>query len=149
MPSCTYYGTYVPCSPYTHPEYHAYSSQHGVCRCLISQLSGLIFVLKGFLCLGISLITFCLHPRLLPQLLTQLHPSSALLIYTKAVLRPHSKYWAKHVRNKNLACAVSPFTKLGNSTMREEHDDSIWKKGYCLRVKNSFANSTKMDFMRR
>jgi hypothetical protein len=26
LPSCTYYGTYVPCSPYTHPEYHAYSS---------------------------------------------------------------------------------------------------------------------------
>ncbi len=22
LPSCTYYGTYVPCSPYTYPEYH-------------------------------------------------------------------------------------------------------------------------------
>ncbi len=30
LPSCTYYGTYVPCSPYTHPEYRAYSSWHNV-----------------------------------------------------------------------------------------------------------------------
>ncbi len=26
-PPHTYYGTYVPCSPYTHPEYRVYSSQ--------------------------------------------------------------------------------------------------------------------------
>ncbi len=28
LPSHTYYGTYVPCSPYTHPEYCAYMSRH-------------------------------------------------------------------------------------------------------------------------
>ncbi len=27
LPSCTYFGTYVPCSLYTHPEYRAYSSR--------------------------------------------------------------------------------------------------------------------------
>ncbi len=45
--------------------------------------------------------------------------------------------------------AVSTLPKLGNSMMREERDDSNWKKGNFLRVENSFANSTKMDFMRR
>ncbi len=27
LPSCTYYGSYVPCSPYTPPEYRVYSSR--------------------------------------------------------------------------------------------------------------------------
>jgi hypothetical protein len=37
----------------------------------------------------------------------------------------------------------SPLTTLGNSTTREEHADSKWKKVTVQEWKNSFTNSTK------
>jgi hypothetical protein len=43
--------------------------------------------------------------------------------------------------------AVSPLTKLGNSTTREEHADSNWKKVTVQEWKKGFANSTNMDIM--
>ncbi len=114
LPSCTYYGTYVPSSPYTHPEYCAYSS----CT-LLTQMCDTLnnWLINHLVFLSVHHWTFpisLLHSSLVVVNL-QVHRSLVRLSkYLRTLLSAWSASCLRSLRASSIFYLISTLLALNN-----------------------------------